>query len=439
MNPRNSINLASGDDDRAPEFKEATGRIGPIDFARTVWLPSTTIPNGSFTNIGLRFRYQQTAPGDGQPRVTRFRYKFRIIADRIGGAEPTASNAYVTTIAGDSTPSFNNGVGAQAQFNNIFSVAVSPSGTVLYVVDRYNQRIRAIDLTTNRSRTLAGNSTNGFQDGNAATARFQYPTGVAISPSGTEVYIADTGNERIRAIDLTTNRVRTIAGNGTGGFQDGNAATAQFYSPFGIAVSPSGTKVYVADTGNSRIRTIDLTTDRVSTIAGNGTRGFRDGNATTAQFDYPRSVAVNPSGTKIYVADESNNRIREIDLTTNRVSTIAGSGEFGSRDGNATTAQFKLPYGVAVNPSGTKVYVADYSNNRIREIDLTANRVSTLAGDGTEGFQDGNAVAAKFNSPTGIAVNPNGTTVYVVDYNHLVRQIQAIEGGASFLSGNVRP
>jgi DNA-binding beta-propeller fold protein YncE len=426
MNPRDGSNLGVADDLNATELNEATGRTSPTDFARTVWLSNTRILNGSSSTIGLRFRYQQTRAGNGQPRVTGFRFKFRIIADRRLGAAPTATNAYVTTVAGDGTQAFQDGVGAKGRFNSPFGVAINPAGTKLYVVDRINHRVRVIDLATSEVKTLAG-GTPGTSDGIGTAAQFNFPTGVAINANGTKLYIADRFNNLIRAIDLANNRVTTIAGS-TQGYNDGQGTTAQFNLPTNLAVAPNGKTLYIADRDNHRIRQINLETLQVATLAGS-TQGSGDGVGTAAKFNFPAGVAVHPDGTKLYVADQGNHRLREINLTNNQVTTIAG-GTFGSSDGVGTAAQFDLPVSVAINPSGKTLYVADQDNHRIRAVDLTTKQVTTIAGT-TQGFNDGLGTAAQFISPFGVTVNPSGTILYVGDFfNQRIRQIQAIEGVA---------
>ena len=235
--------------------------------------------------------------------------------------------------------------------------------------------------------TLAGSGTEGgHQDGAAADAQFDYPTGVAVDKSG-NIYVADRDNNRIRKIakdeDDGTWQVNDFAGSDTGGYQDGAATTtAQFNWPVDVAVDESG-NVYVADQKNHRIRKIakEGGTWTVSTIAGSGTEaGHQDDEddiaTTTAQFNSPFDVDVDTSG-NVYVADYGNHRIRKItedgeDANGNKiwkVSTLAGSGTAGDQDGAATTtAQFDFPFDVDVDSSGN-VYVADYHNNRIRKIE----------------------------------------------------------------------
>jgi DNA-binding beta-propeller fold protein YncE len=322
----------------------------------------------------------------------------------------------VSTLAG-STVGFADGSGTTAQFNGPSGVAVAPDGTV-YVADTNNHRIRATDPTTGEVTTLAGNGFAGFVDGPGGTAQFSVPFGVAVAPNGT-VYVADTNNHRIRAIDPTTGTVTTLAGTDNAGYADGPSDTAQFNGPTGVTVDPNGT-VYVADNFNNRIRAIDPITAQVTTLAGSGS-GFADGPSATARFFRPFGVAVAPNGT-VYVADYLNHRIRAIDPTTGTVTTLAGNGTAGFFDGPGATAQFTGPSGVTVNSDGT-VYVADRGNQRIRAIESTTGQVTTFAGNGTAGFVDGPGATAQFNGPSGVTVDPDGV-VYVADFdNHRIRKI----------------
>jgi DNA-binding beta-propeller fold protein YncE len=403
--------LPSGlDDPNAPELNEATGRIGPKDFARTVWLPNlliqdnTTSMGGRKIFLGMRFRYQQVVPGDGQPRVTLFRYKFQILADRNGGAiAPTASNAYVTTIAGDGTAAFQDGMGAAAKFNTPRGVVINPSGTILYVTDNKNYRIRAIHLATSQVTTLAGDGTLNLA-----------PSDLAIAPNGGTLYVAEPGFFRISAIDLATKQVTKL-----------RASAAALGAVRSLALNPRGTILYLTD--GSNIKVLDLATNRVTTLVAGG-------------FNAARGIALNPSGTILYVADRDNHRIRAVDLATNQVTTIAGDGTPGFLDGTGTNARFFLPVDVAVNADGTILYVADSYNNRIRAIDLTTNQVSTLAGNGIGGFRDEKGTTAKFSEPASVAVNPSGTMVYAVDaFKNRIRQIQAIEGVLPYVRREILP
>ena len=274
--------------------------------------------------------------------------------------------------------------------------------------------------------TLAGSGTQGFADGTAMTARFYYPSGVAVTSNGS-VVVADTGNNRIRLV-APDGTVTTLTGSGTQGFADGTATTAQFNLPYSVAVMQNGS-VVVADMLNNQIRLV-APDGTVTTLAGSGAAGFADGPATTAQFHNPYAVAIMPNGS-VVVADQKNQRIRLV-APDGTVTTLTGSGTgssspgaggypCGFADGNATTAQFYYPRGVAAMSNGS-VVVADTYNNRIRLVSPDGI-VTTLAGNGTAGNADGPAMTARFNAPHSVAVMQNGNMVVADTYNNLIRLV----------------
>ena len=290
---------------------------------------------------------------------------FSLLLCSSSGGGPGPGPFMVTTLAG-STQGYMDGTGTAAQFKTPRGVAVDSSGQV-YVADPGNDRIRKIS-PLGVVTTLAG-STSGYMDGTGTAAKFRFPRGVAVDSSG-NVYVADYVNQRIRKISPAAG-VTTFAGSSQGD-DDGTGTAAKFNYPYGVAVDSSG-HIYVADTGNHRIRKIDPA-GVVTTLAGS-TLGYADGTGTAARFNYPRGVAVDSSG-NVYVADYDNDRIRKID-PTGVVTTFAGSSS-GDADGTGTAARFNRPSGVAVDSSGN-VYVADLGNNRIRKID-PAGVVTTFAG-----------------------------------------------------------
>jgi len=300
-----------------------------------------------------------------------------------------------------------------AQFNWPTGVAVGPDWTV-YTADYANHLIRKISpdgLVT----TLAGSGEPGWLDGAGSTARFNGPDGIAFAPSG-DLYVTDANNRRIRKV-APDGTVTTVAGSGQPGTRDGPAATAQFLYPTGIAVGQGGT-LYIADRGAHTIRKI-TSRGLVSTLAGTGLPGYTDGMGPIAQFHDPMTVVVDQSG-RLFVADSGNHAIRMI-MPEGRVSTVAGSPQAGAVDGQGADARFNWPTGLAVDHRN-QLYVADSNNALIRTISPDGE-VTTLAGIGRAGSDDGPGETAGFHFPTGVAVDREGD-LYVADSaNNMVRLI----------------
>ena len=211
--------------------------------------------------------------------------------------------------------------------------------------------------------------------------------------------------------------VMAVAGDGKIGSVDGDADRARFSDPFGVAVAADGS-ILVADAGSSpRIRRLSIN-GTVSTVAG-GVRGFANGSGAAARFDTPSGISVSSDGT-VYVADTANNAIRRI-TAEGVVSTLAGDGEAGDADGSRDQARFNGPIGVAIAPDG-RVIVADTYNDRIRAIDRDGN-VTTIAGGHEPGFADGPATEARFDTPSGVAVDRDGRIVVADTGNGVVRVI----------------
>jgi sugar lactone lactonase YvrE len=235
----------------------------------------------------------------------------------------------------------------------------------VYVADSGNNKIRKI-TSAGVVTTLAGSGSIGSADGVASSASFAGLSGVAVDSSG-NVYAADSSNFKIRKI-TSTGVVTTLAGSGSIGSADGSASSASFTSLTGIAVDSSG-NVYVADGDKHKIRKI-TSTGEVTTFAGSGVDASIDGIGTAASFNYPSGLAIDSIG-DVYVADTGNNKIRKI-TPTGVVSTLAGSGVQGLVDGIGTSARFNLPKGVVVDSAGN-LYVADPYNNKIRKITIIGN------------------------------------------------------------------
>ena len=268
----------------------------------------------------------------------------------------------------------------------------------------------------------------GLSNGNRLTAQFNLPTGIAADTFG-NLYVADFSNHLIRKI-TSAGVVSTFAGNGSAGSADGLGALASFNNPTGLACDLAG-NVYVADQFNNKIRRI-TPAGLVSTYAGVGLIGAGNGFADTARFNFPTDVTCDVAG-NIYVADQYNHRIRKISAGTRMVTTLAGEGSTGFVNGAPNIARFNLPTGVAVDGSGN-VYVADHNNNVIRKI-TALGITSTYAGTGTAGFLDTTSQLAMFNNPLGIFADANGD-VYVTDKsNHRLRRI-SFNGNVTTFAGN---
>lgn len=212
------------------------------------------------------------------------------------------ASGVVTTLAG-SSPGFLDATGTAAMFNDPRSITTDRDS--VYVADRVNNRIRKIDIATGVVTTVAGDGTVAFQDGIGTAAQFSGPQGVGTD--GRYLYVGDIGNQRVRRIEIATGVVTTVAGDGTAAFRDGTGTGAQFNAPFTIGTD--GSDLYVPDGSNFRVRRIETATELVTTVAGNGTNTFLDGVGSAAQFTGPRRITTD--GVNLYVADS--NRIRKIE------------------------------------------------------------------------------------------------------------------------------
>ncbi|MDT5296671.1 MAG: hypothetical protein QOJ76_3551 [Acidobacteriota bacterium] len=365
--------------------------------------------------------------------------------------------ATVTTTAGDGSPGFQDGAAREARFSDPFGVAAAGDGSV-YVADAgEGNRIRKV-TPQGAVLTVAGGR-EGFADGAGAAASFNTPSALALDGAG-NLYVADTGNNRIRRV-TADGSVTTLAGDGTAGLREGAAAQSQFDAPVGVAVDKDN-NVYVADTYNDRIRQITKE-GQVRTIAGAGSPGYADGDAlASALFDTPCGLAVSEAG-EVYVADTGNNRLRKItkdgrvttlslfipptgtqpdatntdaadgdaaNTTTSTATPAASPGETQPATGAQSTnpapnpaAPFALskPVGLALTRDGF-LYVTELDRGRVVQVapDGTARIIAGLG----SGFADGDGrAAARFNQPAGIALAPDGSLLVADGANYLVRRV----------------
>ncbi|ASU35803.1 NHL domain-containing protein [Mucilaginibacter xinganensis] len=371
--------------------------------------------------------------------------------------------AVVTTVAGTGQKGTDNGPGAVATFAYAMDLAFDQSGT-LYVVDADGYDVRKV-TPAGITSTFTGNSpvpVNGLP----GVATFYKPTGVVIGADG-YIYVADAGNNIIRKVSAD-GVVSTYAGSGAAALRDGTLAAAAFNNPTGIAADQAG-NLFVADSANNVIRTIsnsgsvgsitlfvssngasgplnypvgvavdakgsvfysNTAYNTICKIAGTDISTFSVGNnpgVTNGMFFYkPFGVAADVKG-NIYVADAGNHRICKLnadglETTLAGVATAGNSPVAGTADGTGITAYFNNPKGLAADTAGN-IYVADTRNNKIRKI-TPKGVVTTIAGTGAAGINNGTGSNATFNSPSGIAVNASGTIIYVADTgNNLIRKI----------------
>ncbi|MCW1924498.1 hypothetical protein OKA05_18170 [Luteolibacter arcticus] len=273
----------------------------------------------------------------------------------------------------------------------------------------------APSIYTVSSMAGSGVELAGYAEGIGDAARFSSPYGVAVDASG-NLFVADRDNHRIRKI-TPQGVVTTLAGSGTQGTADGTGSAAGFRYPIALALDPGG-NLFVSDWGNHTIRKI-TPAGVVTTFAGSGLIGNLDGAGTAARFNAPTGLAVDASG-NVYVADSTNNKIRKI-TPAGVVSSFAGSGSTGTTDGGPTAARFNYPTGVALDASGN-LFVADQYNNKIRKV-TSAGVVTTLAGSGGQGSADGTGTAATFNYPHGLTVDSAGNLIVADRYNHRIRRV----------------
>jgi sugar lactone lactonase YvrE len=316
--------------------------------------------------------------------------------------------------------------------------SITSDGTNLYVADTANYKIRKIVIATGAVSSLTGAANTagaaGAADGPGSAATFNITYG--ITTDGTNVYVADTSNQKIRKIVIATGVVSSFTGTantaGTSGAADGAATLATFYNPYGLTTD--GTNLYVADSSNNKIRQIVIASGAVTTFAGSAPGA--DGTGATGRFNHPANITTD--GTNLYVADMNNNKIRKIVIASGVVTTLAGSpaNAAGTADGAGSTATFDTPSGITTD--GTNLYVADSNNHKIRKIVIASGMVSSLTGTantaGAAGAADGAGSTATFDTPSGITTD--GTNLYVADSNnHKIRKIVIASGMVSSLTG----
>jgi sugar lactone lactonase YvrE len=401
-------------------------------------------------------------------------------ATRVRRLTNVAGTPVLEEVAGGAGSGFANGAASSARFSDLKGLAVGPDGTI-YLADAGNNRVRRLITNTDGGRTadtLVGDGDPGNMNGaTGETFALTRATGLAVEASGAVVVADVMGHRLVRfAPDARGDvQVTVMAGTGEGGFKDGAGESALFNGPASVAIASDGS-FYVTDTGNGRVRRVaarpeggytvttvvsglsypaavavlpdgalivteaghpafpafgnhrilkvvlGTDTPTVTVLAGAG-QGYAEGDGATARFNRPTAVAVMPDKS-LAIADSENHRLRKLTIAADgavTVAPLAGTGVLGATLGPALTARFNRPSGLAVDAAG-RLYIADYWNHRIQVLNLDGT-VQTVAGALGDGYADGPVATARFSRPAAVALGPDGA-LYVVDaHRHGVRRV----------------
>ncbi len=343
---------------------------------------------------------------------------------------------------GSAIDSGDNGLAINASLNWPEGATVDDSGNVYIIEFNESPRVRKIN-TSGIISTVVGNGIQGSSgDGGPATAaELNYPTDGCTDAKG-NLYIADCENQVIRKVDIKTgiiNKIAGIYGCGCSGGDGGPATAGGLNFPMGVFVDKTG-NLYIADHTNNRIRKID-TSQIITTIAGTGRQGLSGdgGPAIAADLYYPTGVCTDTLG-NVFFADTYNQRVRKVSTSTGIISTVAGSGNgysgagYGGDGGLATLAELHYPKSVFIDKT-SNIYIADEFNNRIREVDVSGI-ITTIAGDGVQGFSGdgGQAVFAELNLPCAIALDTLNNIFIVDGPNMRLRKVNALATGINSIN-----
>ena len=344
----------------------------------------------------------------------------------VGTIEPSPA-AKIVAVAGGGTAE-KDVPALECKLREPFAVEFSPAGEMLIAEMTGGNRVLRVD-GKGVLRVLAGTGAKGFMGdgGPAATATFNGIHNFVVLASG-DLLLADSFNHVIRKIEAKSGIVTTIAGDGKKGFRGdgGPAASAQFDTPIQIALDPAGKRLFVADIGNKRVRQIDLATSIVTTVAGNGRAGVPADGALALETSLvdPRAVAVAADGS-FYILERSGHALRHVDAG-GRIRTVAGTGKPGlSGDGGpALEATMNGPKYIALDRDGS-VLIADAENNVIRRYTPKDGRITRVAGTGKSGNAGlgGDPLACGLSRPHGVTVAPDGTLYITDSYNDRILKI----------------
>ena len=334
----------------------------------------------------------------------------------------------ITTIAGTGSSGFSGdgGIATSARLNLPFNLTFDKSDNI-YIADTYNNSIRKIDSETGIISTIIGTADKKL------VSELKTPTGLTFD-NYQNLYIADLANLRIRKVNLETGSRMTLVGQRSE--SEAPNINASLGGPFNVVFDKIG-NLYISVNGDSKVSKVDFSTGKISTVAGTGVAGFSgDGmEAKEAQLSNPTGLALDGKG-NLFISDSGNERIRKVDLTTGIISTVAGTGVTGfSGDGiEATKTELSNPLGLAFNNEGD-LFVVDRGNNRVRKINISTGIITTIAGTGEEGYSGDGDLArnAKLSNPTGLAFNNEGDLFVVDRGNNRIRKISGLSSNAEEL------
>jgi DNA-binding beta-propeller fold protein YncE len=343
----------------------------------------------------------------------------------------------ITTVAGNGQEGYSGdgGPAVDACLNNPFDVVFDSAGNLIFT-DTFSHCIRRVDAVTGMITTIAGTTEVGYSgDGGPATAaRFNEPYGMAIDKTDA-IYVADRLNGVVRRIDGASGVVSTFAGTGEKAFggDGGPANRAGMVEPNGLVFSRDQASLYIADVSDNRVRVVDMASGTLSTFAGTG-RAAHDGDggpAIHADVFGARAVGVRPSDGSVYVMERQGSCIRLVDAATGVISRVSSTGEtgHGGDGGPAASVIYDRPKEMTIDGDGDML-VVDTENHAIRLIDWSADRVSTIAGNGWSGFNGDDILAAEstLGRPHGVAIGPDGSFYIGDTENHRIRKVSRVRG-----------
>jgi sugar lactone lactonase YvrE len=361
-----------------------------------------------------------------------------------GNGYQNPANSFVGGYSGDGGPA------TSAALNHPIGIAVDGAGD-LFIADSLNNRIRRVDAATQVISTVAGscttNCTGGGDGGPATSADLSEPVGVAVDNAG-NLFIADSGNDRIRRVDAATQVITTAAGNGSCCYSaDGLPATSADGASGSIALDTAG-NLFIG-VGN-HVRRVDAGTQVITTVAGSDhPQSLGDGGpATSAYLNLVADVGLD-SGGNLFIVDDDQHLVRRVDAGTQVITTVAGNPNcfqcagFSGDGGPATSALLAYPDGVTVDSTGT-LFISDGNNERVRRVDAATQVINTYAGNGYQSYccgggyggDGGPATSAELNSPYGLAVDQAGNLFIADANNHRIRRVDAVTNVITTVAGN---